>query len=402
MVMIESGIRGGIAAISHRHAKANNEYMGTEFDPTKDSKFISYFDVNNLHGWAMLKQLPTSGFKWMTDDELHDWKHLSCILEVDLDYPKDLHNLHNDYPLAPKRVKIGIVKKLIPNLNNKTNYVVHYENLKLYESLVLQITKIHRRIKFEESAWLEEYINLNMKLRIEAKQSGNNFEVDFFKLMNNSVFGKTLESITKRVDIRVISSDKVVQKLATKPNYDCCTIFDQNLIAVHTKRTTLYFNKPVYLGMSILDLSISLIYDFHYNYIKTKYKDKAQLLFTDTDSLAYEIKIKDFSKDINPDIEKLFDTSDYPINHPSPIKTGLNSKVLGMFKDEAGEKQIVEFVGLRAKLYSYKMLDGSVDKKCKGVTKNVTKRSIQSDDILMTFFSGSPPVVGLAIFASIT
>ena len=118
---------------------------------------------------------------WMTDDELDDWKHLSCFLEVDLEYPDDLHDLHNDYPLAPERIKIGNVEKLIPNLNNKTNYVVYYENLKLYESLGLKITKIHRGIKFEESTRLEEYINLNTKLRIEAKKSGNNFEVDFFQ-----------------------------------------------------------------------------------------------------------------------------------------------------------------------------------------------------------------------------
>ena len=157
-------------------------------------------------------------------------------------------------------------------------------------------------------------------------------------------------------------------------------IFDENLIAVNVKNTNLYFNKPVYLSTSILDLSKSLMYDFQYNYIKTKYGDKAKLLFTDADSLAYEIKIKDFYKDINPDIEKRFDTSDYSTNHPSGIKTELNSAVLGMFKDEAGGKQVVEFVRLTAKLYSYKMLDGSEDKKRKGVTKNVTKRSIKIDD----------------------
>ena len=181
--------------------------------------------------------------------------------------------------------------------------------------------------------------------------------------MNNSVFCKTLENIRNRIDIRLISSNKVAKKLAAQPKYDSCTIFNENLIAVHMKKTKLYFNKPVYLGMSILDLSKSLINDFHYNYIKTKYGDKANLLFTNTDSLAYGIKTKDFYKDINPDIQKWFDTSDHPTNHPYGIKTGLNSKVLGMFKDEAGGKQIVEFVGLRAKLYSYKMLDSSEDKK---------------------------------------
>ena len=166
--------------------------------------------------------------------------------------------------------------------------------------------------------------------------------------------------------------------MAAKPNYDCSTIFDENLIADHMQKTKLYFDKPVSLGMSILDLSKSLMYDFRYNYIKTKYGDKAKLLFTDTDSLAYEIKTKDFYKDINHDIEERFDTSDYPTNYPYGIKTGLNSKVLGMFKVEASGKEIAEFVGLRAKLYYYKMLDGSEDKKCKGggVIENVTKRSI--------------------------
>ena len=133
--------------------------------------------------------------------------------------------------------------------------------------------------------------------------------------MNNSVFGRRLENIRNRVDIRLISTNKVAQKLAAKPNYDYCTIFDENLIAVHMKNTKLYFNKPVYLGINILDLSKSLMYEFHYNYIKTKYGNKAKLLFTDTDSLAYQIRTKDFYKDINPDIEKRFDTSDYPTKH---------------------------------------------------------------------------------------
>ena len=159
LLMIENGIRGGIATISHRHAKANNEYMGAEFDPGEESKFISYLDVNNLYGWAMSKPHSTSRFEWMTDDEFDDWKHLSCFLEVSFEYPEDLHDLHNEYPVAPEHVKIENVNKLIPNLNKTTNYLVHYENWKLYEGHGLKITKIHRDIKFEESAWLEEYIN---------------------------------------------------------------------------------------------------------------------------------------------------------------------------------------------------------------------------------------------------
>ena len=130
----------------------------------------------------------------------------------------------------------------------------------------------------------------------------------------------------------MMSSDKVAQKLAAKPNFNRCTIFDENLVAIHMKKTKLYFNKSVYLGMRIPDLSKSLMYDFHYNYIKTKYGDNAKLLFTDNDSLAYEIRTNDFYKDINPDIEKRFDTSDYPTNHPSGIKKELTVKCLECLK----------------------------------------------------------------------
>ena len=152
--------------------------------------------------------------------------------------------------------------------------------------------------------------------------------------MNNSVFDKTQKNIRNSVDIRLISSDKMAKKLAAKPNYVCCTIFDENLIAIHTKKTKLYFNRPVYLGMNILNLSKSLMYDFHYNYIKTKYGDNAKLLFTDTDSLAYEIKTNDFYKDINPNIKKRFDTSDYQTTHLSGIgiKQDLIVKFLECFR----------------------------------------------------------------------
>jgi len=224
-------------------------------------------------------------------------------LEVGTQYPYDLHDLHNDFPLAAESVtpEPSKVSKLIPNLNDKKKYVVHHEILKLYESLGLKIVKIHRGILFEESAWLKKYIDLNTELRTRAD---NDFEKDFFKLMNNSVFGKTMENIENHVDIKLVSREKEAIKLAARPNYDRATIFDENLIAVHMKRTSLKYNKPIYLGMCILDLSKTLMYDFHYNYIKNKYRDRAKLLFTDTDSLAYEIKTEDFYTDIADDIKK--------------------------------------------------------------------------------------------------
>src|SRR6218665_1535597 len=302
LLMIKHGIRGGINTISNRYGKANNKYMEEEYDSSKPSSFITYLDANNLYGWAMSKPLPTHGFEWMSDDEINNWREiterdgLGCILEVDLAYPKDLHDLHNGYPLAPESVKLegSDVSKLTPNLNDKVKYVTHYENLKLCENLGLKIVKIHRGVIFEESAWLKQYIDLNTDLKTRAT---NDFEKDFFKLVNNSVFGKTMEAIENRVDIKLVTEEKEATKLVAKPSYDRLTIFDENLIAVHMKRTKLFYNKPIYLGMCILDLSKTLMYDFHYNYIKNKYdQDEAKFLFTDTDSLAYEIQTDDLRR----------------------------------------------------------------------------------------------------------
>ena len=365
LLMIEKGIRGGVSMISNRYSKANNKYM--EFNPSEPSKYIQYLDANNLYGGAMSMKLPTHGFKWMNDKELRVWRKFPCILEVDLEYPNHLHDLHNDYPLAPEQITCkNEVEKLIPNLRNKEKYVVHYENLKQYLSLGLRLTRIRRGIKFVESEWLKPYIEMNTELRTKAK---NNFEKDFFKLMNNAVFGKTMENIRKRVDVKLVNDREKARKLVSQPNFNRINIFCEELIAIHMKKTSLTFNKPVYLGMCILDLSKTIIYEFHYNYIKPKYGDKATLLFTDTDSLMYEIQTEDFYKGISGDVKDRFDTSDYPLNHPSGIPTGCNKKVVGMFKDEVAGKCIEEFVGLRAKLYSYKMYDGEETKKCKGVKK---------------------------------
>ena len=197
-----------------------------------------------------------------------------------------------------------------------------------------------------------------------------------------------MEDIRKRVDIKLVTDKIKAEKLSAKPNFKHCNIFNEDLVAIHMKKTKLEFNKPVYLGMCILDLSKTLMYDFHYNYIKRKYGDKAKLLFTDTDSLMYEIQTEDFYRDIRWDVKDRFDTSDYLPNHPSGIPTGCNKKVLGMFKDEAGGKIIDEFVGLRAKLYSYKMLEGKESKKCKGVEKLVVKNSITHENYKNCLFTG--------------
>ena len=211
---IEKGMRGGISYIANRYGKANNKYM-KEYDEKASSKYIMYLDANNLYGWAMSQYLPTGGFRWMTEKQidkinLAEYKEDSekgFIAEVDLEYPEELHNLHNDYPLAPEKVKvsedmlsdyckrkadqygisIGLVHKLIPTLGSKEKYVLHYRNLQLYIDLGLKVTKVHRVLEFNQSPWLKQYIDFNTEKRKNAK---NAFEKDFFKLMNNSVFGK--------------------------------------------------------------------------------------------------------------------------------------------------------------------------------------------------------------------
>ena len=322
LLMVEKGISGGFSMISNRYGKANNKYMGKSFKDREPSKYITCLDANNLYGWAMNKPLPTHDFKWMKVGELENWENHSCILEVDLEYPRSLHDLHSDYPLVSEQIEVNKVDKLVPSLWNKKKYVIHYDNLKQYLSLGLRLTNIHRGIKFEESQWLEKYITLNTKLRTAAANEFEKDFKDFFKLMNNSVFSKTMENIRKRVDVKLVNDKKQAEKLSAKPNFNHCNIFSEDLVAIHMKKTRLVFNKPVYLGMCILDLSKTLMYDFHYNYIRQKYGDKAKLLFADTDSLMYEIQTEDFYKDISADVKHRFDTSNYSGNHSSGILPG--------------------------------------------------------------------------------
>ena len=410
LMMIEKGIRGGITHISKRYAEANNKYM-ENYNPEKKSSFIQYLDANNLYGWAMSQNLPTHKFKWMTNitvekvmkilektnDSMANTGKKGYIFEVDLEYPPDLWDLHNDYPLAPELMKVNGVEKLICHFKPRKNYVIHYRALRQCLELGMKITNVHKGISFYQSPWMEPYIRKNTELR---KCAANNFEKDFFKLMNNSVFGKTIENIRKRQNIVLVDDRKKALKLSSRPNFDRCTIFDRNLIAIHMKKTEVYFNKPVYVGQAILDLSKTLMYDFHYDYIKSKYGKKAELLFTDTDSLMYQIKTKDFYKDICLDVKDKFDTSDYPSDHPSGIITGVNKKVIGMFKDEASGKQITHFVGLRPKLYSYKV-EGEVElKKCKGIKKDVVKKTLSFDDYVRCLFSGEKEMRNMKIIRS--
>ena len=174
---------------------------------------------------------------------------------------------------------------------------------------------------------------ISISTRIKAK---NDFEKDSFKLTNNSVFGKTMENIRNHVDIKLCSNKKKVEKLIAKPNFEGRTIFTETLAAIHMKKTNILFNKPIYTGMSILDISKICMYDFCYNVMKNRYNDKLKLLYMDTDSLIMEIKTKDFYDDFKSMITE-FDTSDYPKDNVYGIPL-VNKKVLGKLKMNVMDK----------------------------------------------------------------
>jgi hypothetical protein len=402
-LFIEKGLRGGVSIITHRKGNGNNKYMKT-YDKNAATKYVTYYDANNLYGWAMSQAMPYGGFKWVDPNEFilrryseicDNMSSKGYMLEVDLDYPKELHDLHNEYPYCPEQVlvedemlsdyskriakehgiKNGKYRKLIPTLGRKENYVIHERNLRQAIDAGLVLTKIHRVLEFNQKPWIQDYIEFNTKKRQLAE---NDFEKNFFKLMNNSFFGKTMENKRKRINVKLISNENMLTKYTSKPTFVNAKIFDENLVAVHCKMEKIKLDKPIYVGFCILDISKTLMYDFHYGYIKKNYGNKAKLLFTDTDSLCYEIETKDIYKDMYENKE-LFDLSEIEDERLLQFKDNTNKKALGKMKPEYVNKPIEEFIGLKSKMYSIKFADGKEDKKAKGIVKSVIKNDIKHD-----------------------
>ena len=272
--------------------------------------------MNNLYGWVMRDHLPYERFKWLKNiDEFYvisisEKSPIGYFREVDLECSDTLHELRNDYPLTPEQFSVSSdmlsnyckkvadkyeikvdVKQLIPNLGNKTNYVVHCRNLQLYLSLEMRSTKIHRVLKFKQSDWMKKYIDFNTKKRMNA---ANDFEKDF-KLMISSVYGETMENLQKRINVRLVNKAEDFLKYTSKPTYITHKVFDKDHAAIYEIKPVLTLNKPIYVGFTVPDLSKWKMYDFHYNFIKNNFD--AELLFTDTDSLTYEIKSENVYKE---------------------------------------------------------------------------------------------------------
>ena len=392
--MIEDGLRGGISMVSHSYCKANNKYL-EDYDPAQKSNYLMYLDANNLYGWAMCQALPLCQFQMFEGPfninivlnqlrTIGPDAEIGWILEVDLEYPDVLHDLHNDYPLAAERKKVGDEPpKLIPNLLHKTKYVCHYRLLQFYLRHGLQLTAVHRVISFKQSKFMEPYIMKNTELRTKATDAS---EKSFFKLLNNSCFGKTMENVHRRKDVRLVTKENEAIKLTSKPQYQDFRKFHDSLFGIMMKKIRVKLDKPVFIGFAVLELSKLLMMEFLYDYFKPRYPE-SKVLYTDTDSFILNIPTEDFYKDLEEDVAKgkdsWYDTSDYP--KESPLHSSINKKVIGKMKDEMNGTVIKEYVGLRAKMYSVAS-QTSVIKKAKGISTTVVKKNITHNNYKEALF----------------
>lgn len=411
IMMIEKGVRGGISSAMCRYIKANTP--GTsEYERDKPPSFLTYLDVNNLYGYALQQNMPISDFKWVKPNKF-DHVYINYIekdpqdsdtgyiLEVDLDYPDDLHAAHNDYPLAPDKLIIdddllseyqtkilqstGYKRtksmKLIPCFLKKKKYVVHCKNLSYYVKQGLKVTKIHRIIQFVQKPWLRDYILLCTTKRQESKSA---FEKNFWKLMVNAIYGKSIEDVRKHTEIKLELSLDGAMKQMRRPMCEKFFILDENKALFKMRRRKVHLNKPIFVGFTVLEFSKLHIYQLHYDIFKKYFGEYIELIYTDTDSLIYHIKTDNIYNDFKK-LHYIFDFSDYPKDHFSGLSTDIHKKKLGYLKDEMNGKHILEFIALKPKVYAMKTED-STKKTAKGVQKAVLKSMVSLDDYKTSLF----------------
>ena len=411
ILMMENGIRGGVSTIlGDRYVDVENKNYITNPDISRDDEnqeWLLYIDANNLYGHSMIQKLPQKDFKWLNEKNITDLDHkirnnqisgdedIGYLLKVDLKVPKseDFHN----FPLAPERKtvnydelseysrsmlgsnKIGKCEKLILDLKDKTDYIIHIKNLLLYKQLGCDFI-IKDGISFFQSNWLEPYVQFNTRKRAESK---NDFDKDFYKLANNSVFGKTMENVRNYVDINLSDSWKKAIYYIRKPTFSRIKIFNENLVAIHMEHAEVYFNKPVYVGFAVLEHSKHHMYNFYYNKLKKMFKD-VRAVYTDTDSLILHIKDRNIYE-IMHDKKAEFDFSDYPSEHN--LYSSENKKVIGKYKDELNGVLMTQYCGIRSKLYGYKKHQSEVEHiRFKGIKRSEVKRT-KFDDLRECLFN---------------
>jgi hypothetical protein len=431
-MFFERGIRGGLAVVATRHAVASNQYVGApaQGEAAQQQQTLFYFDCNGLYGHAMSGRLPIRGFRWLGVERASEvglvcgsdgrWalgqqqEREGFVAEVDLEYPSHLHVRHDDYPAAPEHcvVEAGMLsaysqhvlevngrvftpaKKLLATLRGKPHYVVHHTALRQYLKLGLRVTAVHKLLVFREERWLAPFVDHNAAARQTA---ANDFEKGFYKLLNNSTFGKCMENVRGYRDFRICVNRAQYQRQTKKPTYSRTVRFggdSVNFCIVEQRRNKVRLDKPIYVGQAILDSSKAVMYEFHYGVMKPVFGDGMRLLFTDTDSLAYVVRTP---PGLNAyaalkHVSGYLDLSAFPAWYP--LHSPQNARVPGKFKDElcgGGQLGVMEeFVGLRAKVYAYSVavLDPNFTepgearevKKLKGLTKRVVKGEMRLAD----------------------
>ncbi|XP_053205601.1 uncharacterized protein LOC128392015 [Panonychus citri] len=407
LMMIEKGIRGGLTTVARRYVKANNPNV-PGYDGG-DQTHLLYLDVNNLYGYAMCSYLPYAYYAWKNfDDEeavLRDLRFSSgynYIYEVDLEYPSELHDEHDDFPLAPHKLKIDnemlspyakrIVEKLqerghhsvsseklVATFLKREKYVVHGLNLKFYMEKGLKVTKIHRILKFSSLPWLQDYIEFCTSKRQQAKDP---FTSSLYKLFVNSIYGKLMEDKRKHVKVDVTTSEPMAARRLRKHLLQRFKIIDENKVMFQMKKDVVLMNKPIVTGFTVLELSKLHVYTLYYDTFKCTFGDRCRLIYSDTDSLLIELKSNHLIEDLKQ-VEHVMDLSDLPQNHP--LHSDEHKKEIGYLKDEMAGDEIHEVVAIKPKLYVIKSASG-VKKRAKGVQRQVVANKLSFDDYKRCLF----------------
>ncbi|XP_015781336.1 uncharacterized protein LOC107359368 [Tetranychus urticae] len=405
-LMIENGIRGGFTTTVKRHAVAENSETSANISPEQET-WLLYLDVNNLYGHAMMQMLPIGDYNWVrkinfenimaTSDEADK----GYILEVDLEYPKELHDSHNDFPLAPHKMVISHdmlspfaknlldkmdykhipTEKLVASFFDRKNYVVHYRVLKYYIAMGLKVTHVHRAISFRQKSWLKPYIEFCTKKR---QQASSPFISSLYKLFVNSNYGKLMEDKRKRVKVDLVMKDAMAARRVRDNFCKSMKILDEEKILFQMTPDTVLLDKPIVVGFTVLELAKLHVYNLYYGVLKAHYQENLQLIYSDTDSLLIEIK----SNSLNQDMAKfsnIMDFSDLPKDHP--LYSEHNKKKIGCLKDEMSGEVIDEVIAIRPKLYAIKTTKGQVKKKAKGVQQVVLKNKLTFEDYRTSLFN---------------
>lgn len=406
---IEDSIRGGISMTPGRYAKANHKYL-LDFDPSLPSRFINYWDANNLYGWAMNQCLPFAEYRWLTDKQIRDLEFMQIspdhpvgyFLEVDGFFPDGVHDYLSDFPPAPLKQKVSDAmispfskamhakydqkhdsktEKLLCTLEPRTFYKCYYSTLQLYCKLGFVVRKIHRILSFCQAKWMANFINYNTAQRAKAT---NDFETDFFKLINNCSYGKFIQNNRKHCSMKRIPRD--APRHTWSIDLTNRRIVNKDFVIGTFKNGKVNLDSAVAVGSVVLDQSKILMYDFFYNVLKREYGNSLRLIFTDTDSVCVEIIHEDLMLDLKSKglLSTWFDVSHFPNNddyYGRNYHDPLNKKVIGKFKDEMVDKSplyITEVVALRAKMYSCLKSDGSQKHTAKGMLGPVRMRLLHT------------------------